>query len=216
MSTATIQYLSKRLLKADRRWDAAMNREGYRDDPDEADEEGNPFTEIEWGLYGWADSWRLMVHRIENAIELHQKPPTFELRRIRLCLLTRRISRPSSPLSTSQKVRSKHALKTNDEDHQEKEMIDRTLPPRTVHRPPEAEAEKAPVTKPNYYRFSIRGQSIDVTDVIQALDLGFEAGNVVKYIARAGRKDAKTEVEDLKKAREYIDRLIEFRTTAPL
>jgi len=46
-----------------------MMREGYRDDPDEADEEGNPFTEVEWGLYGWADSWRLMVHRIENALD---------------------------------------------------------------------------------------------------------------------------------------------------
>ena len=69
MSTATVQYLVARLAKADKRWDTAMAREGYRDDPDEADEEGLPFTEADWRLYGWADSWRLMVHRIENAIE---------------------------------------------------------------------------------------------------------------------------------------------------
>ena len=46
-----------------------MNRPGYRDDPDEADAEGVPFTEEDWGLYGWADSWRLMVHRIENVLD---------------------------------------------------------------------------------------------------------------------------------------------------
>ena len=67
--------------------------------------------------------------------------------------------------------------------------------------------------KPNYYQFTVRGHTLDVTDMIQALNLGFEAGNVVKYIARAGRKDATKEIEDLKKAREYIDRLIAFRTT---
>ena len=66
-------------------------------------------------------------------------------------------------------------------------------------------------TKPNYYRFVVRGVELDVTDVIQALDLGFEAGNVYKYLARAGRKSATTEIDDLKKAREYIDRLIQRR-----
>lgn len=42
--------------------------------------------------------------------------------------------------------------------------------------------------------------------VIEAWGLGFHAGNVLKYIARAGKKgDA---LEDFKKAREYLDRLI--------
>lgn len=56
---------------------AAMTRKGYRDDPDEADAEGKPFTEADWGLYGWADAWRLMVHKIEN--ELDRQP---EMRRL--------------------------------------------------------------------------------------------------------------------------------------
>jgi Protein of unknwon function (DUF3310) len=42
--------------------------------------------------------------------------------------------------------------------------------------------------------------------VVEAWKLGFHLGNVVKYIARAGRKgDA---LEDLKKARWYLDRHI--------
>ena len=34
---------------------------------------------------------------------------------------------------------------------------------------------------------------------------GFNRGNAIKYIARAGRKDPEKEIEDLKKARFYID-----------
>lgn len=42
--------------------------------------------------------------------------------------------------------------------------------------------------------------------VIEAWGLGFCLGNTVKYIARAGKKDAL--VQDLKKARWYLDREI--------
>ncbi len=44
--------------------------------------------------------------------------------------------------------------------------------------------------------------------VIEAWELGFHLGNTVKYIARAGRKDRRV-VEDLEKARWYLDREIE-------
>lgn len=47
----------------------------------------------------------------------------------------------------------------------------------------------------------------EVIEVIEDWDLGFAAGNAVKYIARYKYK-AKP-VEDLKKARWYIDRLIQ-------
>jgi len=46
--------------------------------------------------------------------------------------------------------------------------------------------------------------------VIEAWDLGFHLGNTVKYIARAGKKGPA--LEDLKKARWYLDREIENRT----
>lgn len=42
--------------------------------------------------------------------------------------------------------------------------------------------------------------------VIEAWGAGFCLGNAIKYICRAGKKGA--EVEDLKKARWYIDRRI--------
>jgi hypothetical protein len=42
--------------------------------------------------------------------------------------------------------------------------------------------------------------------VIEAWSLGFNLGNTVKYISRAGKKGAP--VEDLKKARWYLDREI--------
>lgn len=45
--------------------------------------------------------------------------------------------------------------------------------------------------------------------VIEAWELGFHLGNAVKYIARAGRKDPSKTVEDLRKARWYLDREIE-------
>lgn len=46
-------------------------------------------------------------------------------------------------------------------------------------------------------------------DVIEAYHLGFSLGNAVKYILRAGRKDKDKHIEDLKKARWYVDREIQ-------
>jgi hypothetical protein len=42
--------------------------------------------------------------------------------------------------------------------------------------------------------------------VIEAWELGFNLGNTVKYVSRAGKKGSK--IEDLKKARFYLDREI--------
>jgi hypothetical protein len=47
----------------------AMLRPGYRDDPDEADDMKMPFSEEDWGLYGWADCWRLLTHKLENELD---------------------------------------------------------------------------------------------------------------------------------------------------
>lgn len=52
---------------------------------------------------------------------------------------------------------------------------------------------------------------IEVIKAIEAWGLGegFNRGCAIKYIARAGKKDPLCEVEDLKKARQYIDFEIE-------
>ena len=41
--------------------------------------------------------------------------------------------------------------------------------------------------------------------VIRAWQLGFSLGNTLKYICRAGKKNPKTKVQDLEKARWYLD-----------
>lgn len=45
--------------------------------------------------------------------------------------------------------------------------------------------------------------------VIEAWDLNFHLGNVVKYISRAGKK-SENNIEDLKKAEWYLNRYVEF------
>lgn len=47
--------------------------------------------------------------------------------------------------------------------------------------------------------------------VIEAWQLGFCLGNAAKYISRAGKKPGADALEDLRKARWYIDREIAAR-----
>jgi hypothetical protein len=49
--------------------------------------------------------------------------------------------------------------------------------------------------------------------VIQAWDLNFALGNVLKYIARAGRKRGCSRLEDLQKALDYLEREVEREAT---
>jgi len=54
---------------------------------------------------------------------------------------------------------------------------------------------------PSYYR-----KKIEVTDFILEYDMGFAEGNIIKYVTRYKDKNG---VEDLKKARWYLNKLIE-------
>lgn len=45
--------------------------------------------------------------------------------------------------------------------------------------------------------------------VIEAWDLGFHLGNVLKYLSRAGKKDPSKTIEDIQKAKWYLDRYLE-------
>lgn len=56
--------------------------------------------------------------------------------------------------------------------------------------------------KPSYY-----GTGIDVIEFCLRNNLTFMQGNVIKYVTRYKKKNG---VEDLEKAKEYIERLIEF------
>ena len=60
------------------------------------------------------------------------------------------------------------------------------------------------VDHPNHY--GGEDNPYEVIKVIEAWDLGFNLGNAVKYLARAGKKENR--LEDLKKSNWYIDREI--------
>ncbi len=64
---------------------------------------------------------------------------------------------------------------------------------------------KEAVNHPQHYNAG----KIEVIDAIEDWKLGFHLGNVVKYVARAEHKN--DALEDLKKARWYLDRYIKFR-----
>lgn len=64
--------------------------------------------------------------------------------------------------------------------------------------------------RPEYYR---ENGAIETWDYIVSQGLGFLEGNVVKYVTRAGRKNNDTRMEDLQKARTYIEKLIEVEQT---
>ena len=55
---------------------------------------------------------------------------------------------------------------------------------------------------------------IEVIDYIEAKDFNYRLGNVIKYVSRAGRKIDSDPIEDLKKARWYLDREINARERA--
>ena len=57
-----------------------------------------------------------------------------------------------------------------------------------------------PVNRPSHYTSG----KIEVIDFIEDQQLGYHLGNVVKYVARAGKKDPAKEVQDLEKARWHL------------
>ena len=50
---------------------------------------------------------------------------------------------------------------------------------------------------------------IECIDFIEDQGFGFHLGNAVKYISRCGKKNPKKEIEDLQKAKWYIQRAID-------
>lgn len=52
------------------------------------------------------------------------------------------------------------------------------------------------------------GKDYDLIDVISDYNLNFNRGNVIKYIARAGKKE--NELLDLLKAQDYLQREIDI------
>jgi hypothetical protein len=72
-----------------------------------------------------------------------------------------------------------------------------------------ASAQTDPVNHPPHYKAG----GIETIDFIEAKDLNYRLGNVVKYVSRAGRKDSDP-VQDLEKAAWYLQREIAARKNA--
>lgn len=64
-----------------------------------------------------------------------------------------------------------------------------------------------PINSPSHYKFG----KIEVIEAIEDWQLPYHLGNVVKYVARAGRKDPSKEIQDLEKAAWYLQRYIELK-----
>ena len=67
--------------------------------------------------------------------------------------------------------------------------------------------EKEMVNHPDHYKFG-ENNIYEAIKVIDAWDLGFSLGNTIKYISRAGKKNPDKELEDLKKAKFYLEHYI--------
>lgn len=65
------------------------------------------------------------------------------------------------------------------------------------------------VNHPSHYK----GKHLEAIQVIEAFDLGFNLGNTIKYVLRAGKKENR--LEDLKKAQWYLLREISNAESKP-
>lgn len=63
-------------------------------------------------------------------------------------------------------------------------------------------ASSDPISAPEHYR---AGGAYETRKVIEAWGLNYYLGNVVKYISRHGRKPGARVLEDLAKARQYLE-----------
>lgn len=86
-----------------------------------------------------------------------------------------------------------------DDDEQDSKRLDEDYSIMDDYKKPD------PVNHPSHYNSG----TIEVIDAIEDWGLGFNRGNAVKYVARAGKKDGTPEVEDLEKAVWYLNREIQ-------
>lgn len=59
--------------------------------------------------------------------------------------------------------------------------------------------------RPNYYLVDVDGHTVECKALIRALGLPYSLGNVLKYLWRAGKKPGQATVDDLIKAKNYLE-----------
>lgn len=87
---------------------------------------------------------------------------------------------------------------------QKAEAIPQTEPQKVIQQPVHRELgrKKESVNHPDHY--GGKDNPYEVIKVIRAWELSFSLGNVIKYVARAGKKDPTRRLEDLHKAMWYL------------
>jgi hypothetical protein len=64
---------------------------------------------------------------------------------------------------------------------------------------------------PNHYQKGV----IEVWDFIKDQRLDYLKGNIIKYVCRAGSKPGEPEIDDLLKAKAYLDKAIYYSNDTP-
>ena len=86
-------------------------------------------------------------------------------------------------------------------------MVDKVVMDPVVHSNDLIMENKEMINHPSHYGGA--ENVYEAIKVIEAWELDFNLGNTVKYISRAGKKNPEKELEDLLKAKWYLDRKIE-------
>lgn len=126
----------------------------------------------------------------------------------------RMVGKPETSNTYTKSLKIMAELAANKNQEMYKDYIRKTEASPYVGRDPFAGAKPKAVTLPgNTLRPTHYGgpdNPYEVFNVLEAwgLDKDFYLGNVIKYLARAGKKDASKELEDLEKAEVYLKRRI--------
>jgi transposase len=108
--------------------------------------------------------------------------------------------------SKAKKKASKAKKKASKPKYQEFKVLESTEPKVKV----EWVETPDPVNSPPHYT----NGGIETIDYIEAKDLNYRLGNVVKYVSRAGKKIDSDPLKDLLKAQWYLQREIDARERA--
>lgn len=73
------------------------------------------------------------------------------------------------------------------------------------------EPDNDPVNTPSYYRLKSGRELFDAIEELVDDPDSYHIASIYKYTKRHGKKDPSKEVEDLKKARRHLDRMIEYK-----
>jgi len=101
-----------------------------------------------------------------------------------------------------QKLEEKDIIEFYNKIKLEQQQRDRPIPPPTKMIREGVKPTSTPITPAHY---GGANNTYEAIKVIEAWGLNFSMGNVIKYISRAGKKENTTALQDLLKAKKYLE-----------